>query len=61
MSPLYVHPCARAQRLYVSYRQTFKRFLGSAVLARGESLAVLNKAGVVLIVLKPITDIAGSD
>lgn len=61
MSPLHVHPCVKAECLRASYRRTFKRFLGGAVLARGGSLAVLNKVGVELIVYKPITNIAGSD
>lgn len=56
----YIHPCVKAEYT-VSHLQTFKQFLGSAVLACRESLAVLNRVGVVLIVHRPITNTAGSN
>lgn len=49
------------QQRCTSNFQTLKWFLSSAVSVCGESLAVFNRAGVALIVHKPITEVAAAN
>lgn len=53
---LYIHPSVNTEGLIY---QLLNGFCGAAVLACRESLAVFNRVGVLLIVHKPISNIAG--